>query len=203
MKRVVILFLLAFLTPFFAFTQTQDTFEKISPFYEGLSAIKKGNQWAFINTKGAIIIGFRDDLVTTKTNDGVYPVFRNNRCLIVKEKEHISYFGYIDTVGKTVIEPTFLNAENFQNNVAIVLELKKEIAGYNNVIGKSIVYRTYSEVIINKKGEMIENLTAPKNIVLERKFLLKPPKITSKLLSEQLVAVLNKNKRWMLKRITN
>jgi hypothetical protein len=203
MKKVANLFIVTFLIPFFGFTQTTDTFETISPFHEGFAAVKKGNQWGFINTEGTIVIDFRDDLVTTKTHEGAYPVFKNNRCIIVKKEKKISYFGYIDIAGKTVIAPTFLNAINFQNNVAIVLELKKEIAGYNNVLGKDIVYYTYLEVLINTQGEIKQQLTTPENIVLERKYLPAPPKITSKLLSEKLVKVLNKNRKWTIKKILN
>jgi hypothetical protein len=202
MKKVAILFLITFLTPFFGYTQTLDAFDDISPFYEGFSAVKKGNKWAFINKEGTIVIDFRDDLVATKTNEQEYPIFKNNRCIIIKKEKNISYFGYIDTSGKTVVKPTFLNATNFKNNMAIVLDLKKEVAGYNNVIGKDIVYTTYLEVIINAKGEIKEKLTAPRNVVLAKKFLPIPPKITSKLLSKKLVAVINQNQKWTIKKIT-
>jgi hypothetical protein len=199
MKKVAILLILTFLTPFFGYTQTLDY---VSPFHEGFSAVKKGNQWAFINKEGVIVIDFRDDLVSTKTNEQEYPVFKNNRCIIIKKEKNISYFGYIDTSGKTVIKPTFLNATNFKNNLAIVLDLKKEVAGYNHIIGKDIVYYTYLEVIINAKGEIKEKLTAPKNVVLAKKFLPVSPKITSKLLSKKLVAVINQNQKWTIKKIT-
>ncbi|WP_339885560.1 WG repeat-containing protein [Polaribacter vadi] len=203
MKRVVILFLLTFLTPFIGFTQTSISFDYVSPFYEGFSAVKKGNQWAFINTEGVIVIDFRDDLVSTKINNEEYPIFKNNRCIIVKEENKISYFGYIDSSGKTVINPTFLNATNFQNSIAIVLKLNKEKAGFNNVLGKNIVYYTYLEVITNKEGEIKENLTAPKNVVLSKKNLSKPPKITSKFLSDKLVLILDEHQKWIIKKIAN
>jgi len=203
MKRVVILFLLTFLTPFIGFTQTSISFDYVSPFYEGFSAVKKGNQWAFINTEGVIVIDFRDDLVSTKINNEEYPIFKNNRCIIVKEENKISYFGYIDSSGKTVINPTFLNATNFQNSTAIVLKLNKEKAGFNNVLGKNIVYYTYLEVIINKEGEIKENLTVPKNVVLSKKNLSKPPKITSKFLSDKLVLILYDHQKYIIKKIAN
>ena len=203
MKRVVILFLLTFLTPFIGFTQTSISFDYVSPFYEGFSAVKKGNQWAFINTEGVFVIDFRDDLVSTKINNEEYPIFKNNRCIIVKEENKISYFGYIDSSGKTVINPTFLNATNFQNSIAIVLKLNKEKAGFNNVLGKNIVYYTYLEIITNKEGEIKENLTAPKNVVLSKKNLSKPPKITSKFLSDKLVLILDEHQKWIIKKIAN
>ena len=131
------------------------------------------------------------------------PIFKNNRCIIVKEENKISYFGYIDSSGKTVINPTFLNATNFQNSIAIVLKLNKEKAGFNNVLGKNIVYYTYLEIIINKEGEIKENLTAPKNVVLSKKNLSKPPKITSKFLSDKLVLILDEHQKWIIKKIAN
>ena len=57
-------------------------------------------------------MSFRDDFVTTKSDDDNYPVFKNGIC-------------YIDNSGETVIEPRFLNATNFINKTAIALELKK------------------------------------------------------------------------------
>jgi len=202
MKKVAILFLVIFLIPIFGFTQTTDSFDFVSPFHEGFAAVKKGDQWAFINTEGSIIIDFRDDLATTKMNNKAYPVFKNNRCLILKTVQNISYFGYIDSSGKTVIAPTFLNATNFQNNIAIVLELKKEISGYNNIMAKNIVYYSYLEVIINKEGKIKEPLTAPKKVVLTKEFLPNPPNITSKILSGKLIGVFSK-KKWKIKKITN
>ena len=70
-------------------------------------------------------------------------------------------------------------------------------------MAKNIVYYTYLEVIINTKGEIKKDLTTPKNVVLTKEFLPNSPKITSKILSEKLVGVLNKNQKWTIKKITN
>jgi hypothetical protein len=121
----------------------------------------------------------------------------------LKKQNDISYFGYIDTFGKTVIKPAFLNATNFHNNSAIVLKLNKEKTGYNNILGKNIVYYTYVEVIINASGEIKENLTAPTNIILRKEKLKIPPKITSKFLSEKLISVKNKKGSWTIKKYKN
>ncbi len=202
MKKLAIVLITALLIPVFAFTQTTEEFDLITPYNEGVAAVKKNNQWGFINNIGDVIINFRDDLVLTKTNDGNYPAFKNNRCLISIKKEGISYFGYIDKTGKTVIEPRFLNALNFNNNETIALELIKEKLGENEVLGKNVVNYTYHEVIIDSNGTNIIYLN-PKgvNVVLDNKFLKKPPKITSKFISKDMVAVMSENKKWVIKSI--
>ena len=203
MEKAAFLFFLLLLIPFFGFTQKQDAFDYVSPFHEGFSAVKKGDQWAFINNKGDIVIGFRSDLVSTNMNGEAYPVFQNNRCLIKKNESNISYFGYINASGKTVIKPTFLNATNFKHNMAIVILLAKEKAGYNNIMAKDIVYYTYQEVVINRAGEVKRKLTEPRNIVLMKKFIFPTPKIMSKFRSNRLIIVPDKNQKWTLKKIAS
>lgn len=204
MKKIVLLFVVLFLTPVCIRAQPVENLDFISPFNEGLSAIKKDNQWAFINKEGAIVVNFRNDLVTTKCNDGEYPIFVNNRCLIVKVIGGISYFGYINTNGNVAIEPEYLNASNFIDNEAIVLKLIKEEIGENDVLGKNIVQYKYYDVILDTNGNIKQYLT-PKgfNMVLDKKYLKKPPKITSKRISNNLYAVVNKNKKWTIIKTMN
>ena len=203
-KKANILFIVIVLIPIFGFTQSIESLDYISPIHDGFAAIKKDGQWAFINTNGDIVVGFRNDLVTTKLDQGSYPVFVENRCLIQGKKDGISYFGYIDSSGKTIIEPQFLNATNFNNGNAIVLELVKETTGRNVALEKDIVYYKYFETIIDKNGEIKRYLNPPGvNIVLDREFLREPPKINSKRLSDNLYAILNKNKKWSLITIKN
>lgn len=199
MKKALITLLLI---PVFALTQTLEELDFIAPFNDGVAAIKKDNSWGFINDKGAILINFRDDLVLTETDYGHYPEFNNNRCLISEEKEGILYFGYIDKRGKKVIETKFLNASNFNKNETIALQLIKKELGENDVLGKNVVNYRYYEVIIDTNGT-IKNYLNPKgvNVVLDEKFLKKPPKITSKLISDDLFATLNENNKWVIKSI--
>ena len=204
MKKIVLLFVVLFLTPVYISAQTIENLDFISPINEGLSAIKKDNQWAFINKEGAIVVDFRNDLVTTNCNDGVYPIFVNNRCLIVKVINGISYFGFINANGNVAIEPEYLNASNFIDNEAIVLKLTKEEIGENDVLGKNIVQYKYYEVIIDVNGNIKQYLT-PKgfNIILDKKYLKKPPKINAKRISDNLYAVVNKNKKWTIIKTMN
>jgi len=199
MKKALIALLLI---PVFALAQTLEELDFIAPFNDGVAAIKKDNSWGFINDKGAILINFRDDLVLTETDYGHYPEFNNDRCLISEKKEGILYFGYIDKRGKKVIETKFLNASNFNKNETIALQLIKKELGENDVLGKNVVNYRYYEVIIDTNGA-IKNYLNPKgvNVVLDEKFLKKPPKITSKLISDDLFATLNENNKWVIKSI--
>ena len=201
MKKVIVLFIVITLIPCFGFSQTADKFDYISPFNEGFSAVKKGNQWAFINNQGTIVINFRDDLVLTETDNENYPIFKNGRSIISQEKDGISYFGYIDTSGKTVIEPQYLNATNFDKEFAIVIKIHKNLLGKNDVLNKDVVRYESSEVLIDFSGEISEMLTEAKGVVLSKNYLKNSPKITSKIISENLVVTLGKDNKWEVKRI--
>ena len=197
MKRAVILFLAMLILPITSIAQDIDALDFISPFYDGVAAVKKDNQWAFINNNGDIMVDFRDDLVLTDTDEGRFPIFYNGRCLILHKKEGISYYGYIDITGNTIIEPRFLNATNFSDSKALALEVIKEDAGENVALDKNIVYYKYVEVVINTDGE-VENYINPKGVyvALDKDFLRKPPKITSKRISENLIAKKDENGKW-------
>jgi len=99
MKKLIILWVILIVTPLTIRSQNLGDIDFISPFNDGLSAIEKEGQWAFINREGELIIDYRDDLVLTDFGDESYPVFNSERCLIVKKDEGISYFGYIDKLG--------------------------------------------------------------------------------------------------------
>lgn len=202
MKKTIIMFALLVLIPISSFTQTIEKLDYFSSFNESLAAIKKNNQWAFINKDGDIVINFRNDLLTTKSADGDYPIFKNGRCLIINKRDGISYFGYINTVGKTVVEPQFLNATNFNNNLAIALKLEKEEIGENPALGKKIVYYKYYEVTIDSDGAIKDYLTQKgKNIVLDKDFLSEPPKFKSKTISDNLIAIKDEKGKWTIKKI--
>ncbi|WP_033959096.1 WG repeat-containing protein [Psychroserpens jangbogonensis] len=196
MKKAIILFLVVSI-PFFGFTQLVENIDYISPFHNDIAAVKKDEQWAFINLKGEIIIDYRNDLVMTETADGNFPIFKSDRCLIEDKRDGISYFGYINTCGKMVIEPQFLNATNFNEGSAIVLEVFKEEVARNEALGKSIVYYKYLQGIIDTQGHIKAYLSPERvNVILDKKFLKAPPEITSKYISKDLYAVKSKNNKW-------
>ena len=204
MKKAVILFLVITIIPFFGYAQSIENVDYISPFHNGLAAIEKDGQWAFMNNKGDVVVNFRTDLVLSKSKDKSYPIFYDDRCLIEQKKNGISYFGYINTSGKTIIKPRFLNASNFNNGNALVLELIKENVSKNTALGKNIIYYKYFEVIIESNGEVKHYLNpSGVNVVLDRDFLKKPPEITSKRISDTLYAIKNKNKKWTVISINN
>lgn len=142
-----------------------------------------------------------DDLVPTKTDSTNYPIFSDERCLINNEKDGIAYLGYIDKSGKTVIEPQFLNAANFKEGAAIVLKLVKENLGSNELM-KNVVSYHYFEVVIDKDGEIDQYLSEdPIHITLSKEKIKEPPVITSRIISDNLMATKNNNKKWTVKRI--
>lgn len=200
MKKRAILFVAIILLPFLGFSQTIEDIDYISPFNEGLAAIKKGKQWAFIDNQGTIVIDFRDNVKTSKVDNENYPIFKNNRCLITQKKDGISYFGFMDKTGNTVIKPQFLNATNFNNNVAITLKLVKDTIGYNNILKKPIVDYKYFVVVINTKGMVTHYLSGPFHIEFSKDHIKQPPKITSKLISDNTFATWTKDKKWVIKK---
>lgn len=201
MKKIII-FTLLVLISVSSLSQTLENLDYISSFNDDVAAIKKDGQWAFINNDGDIVVSYSNDLVTTKSSDGDYPIFKDGRCLIVNKKEGISYFGYINTFGETVIEPQFLNALNFDNNLATVLKLKKEIVGRNTALDKNVLYYKYFEVTIDTNGNVKNYLTQKGvNIVLDKDFMSEPPKFTSKQISDNLVAIKNEKGKWTIKKI--
>ncbi|MEH6765150.1 MULTISPECIES: WG repeat-containing protein [Aequorivita] len=199
MKKIVITLLLL---PLLGFAQTIENIDYISPFHEGLAAIKKGEKWAFINQEAKIVVDFRDDLVLTKTDDASYPIFSNERCLIAHQKSDVLYYGYIDRTGNPIIQPQFLNATNFEGDKALALKVEKEIIGYNDIFKKDVVSYHYFEVVIDKEGKTIEHLTQLAiHVSPKGKKDKNPPAITSKLISRSLVMVGDENKKWSLKKI--
>jgi hypothetical protein len=201
MKKVIVLLVALMTIPIIGFAQNLDQLGYISPFNDGLAAIKKGNQWAFINTEGTIVINFRNDLVPTEIGNNSYPVFNSDRCLITQKRDGISYFGYINENGKTIIKPQFLNATPFNDSKAIVLKLVKTELGKNEILDKRIVYYDYFEVVINDLEDVLHYISEPNHIALSREYIRRPPEITSKLISTNLVATLTTDRKWVIQKI--
>ena len=199
MKKFVIALLLI---PYLGIAQTLENLDYISPFNDGVAAIKKENEWGFIDQEGKLIVDFRNDLVVNKTDNANYPIFEDDRCLIAHHKDGVLYYGYINKEGKTVIAPQFLNATNFNNKKAIALKVHKETIGYNDIFKKDVVSYHYFEVVIDKTGTTMDHLTqlalhvSPQNIKNSG-----APTITSKFISANLVAVKGNNSKWQIRKI--
>lgn len=190
MKNLVVL-IICLVMQLFGYAQIIEKVDDISPFCEEFSAIKKGNQWAFINSKGEKVIDFRDDLVCCKYKTGIisdtYPVFSEGRCLIRNLIDGVYYYGYIDKNGKEIIEPQYLNASNFKDGYAIVIIVEKEIVGFNKVLGRNVVSNTLKEYIIDTSGKTIKLLDNARNYVKSKNKT--PPIFYSKFLAPHLIAV--------------
>ncbi len=199
MKKLLIL-LVCFSVYTGVFAQTLSDIDEVYPFHGDFAAIKKANQWAFINKEGKKIIDFRTDLVLTNRLNSLnqttsYPVFNDGRCLIRKLMGDTYYYGFINEKGIEVIKPQFLNATNFSNGYAIVVTTTKDSIGFNVVLNKAVVSNIFEEYVINTSGELVKYLYNPrKNVPANYKGGV--PIIESKFIAPNLVAVKTKNKKW-------
>ena len=202
MKKAAILLSIIVLFPIISHAQNSEGLTFISPFHDGVAAVKKGNQWAFINADGTIVVDFRADLISTTSGDGTYPIFNSDRCLIKQVIDGIPYYGYIDKTGAVSIKPQFLNATNFNTNSAIALKLIKADLGENGLVGKDVYIYKYFETTIDVSGEIETVLTEEETIGLIPKNFRTPLTITSKFISDHLIATKSKsNNLWYLKKI--
>lgn len=195
MKRIVIL-IICFSVYLVGYSQAQRDMDEVSPFHEELAAIKNGKQWAFINKSGERVIDFRDDLVPSKStrNTSYYPIFVEGKCLIKKIKDGISYYGYINTKGSTVIEPQFLNASNFVNGYAIIIKLEKREMGDNSLLGKPLTSKRLEEYAIDATGKIVKYLENSRGYLASNG--KKTPKFRAKFIAPRLIAVKNKKGKW-------
>ena len=178
MKRSIYFIFITFMVVHLTVAQNVKDVDFISAMHNDMAAVKKGSQWGFINSKGQMVVNFRDDLFVTTNKNGNYPVFEDGRCLIIQKKDGINYFGYIDTSGKTVIEPDYLNATNFDNNLAIVLLLKRTELSPNSALNKPVVSYDYHEVVIDISGKVVTYLSEePTHINLSPTTIKKSPPI--------------------------
>lgn len=180
-----------------AFSQILSDLDEIYPFHGDFAAIKKANQWSFIDKEGKKTIDFRTDLVlTNKLNSSnqiiSYPVFNDGRCLIRKLKGNTYYYGFINEKGDEVIKPQFLNATNFSNGHAIVVLSSKDSIGFNYVLKKAIVSNIIEEYVIDTSGELVKYLYNPRKNA-PANYKNGTAIIESKFITPKMVAVKNQN----------
>ena len=174
--------------------------DEVRPFSEGLAAVRKGNQWGFIDAEGQLVIDFRSDLVwnteadSTKTDiTGIrYPKFLDGLCMNSElTAEGIPLYGFIDAKGNQVIQPEFVNINQFKNHRTIGIYAKKTFRGQNE-IKLGVFDYSFIEVLINTKGEILWPILERDHILMSpRRFEL--PLLRSRMLSEHLIAT---KKRW-------
>ncbi len=179
------------------FSQILDNVDYIAPEKDGVIAIKKGANWSFIDATAHTLIDFRSDLVVMSNSDGDYPIFVNDRCLIKKQVDGLYMYGFIDKSGKEVIPPQFLLATSFRDGKAIILKKVTEKVGENTVLGKNVVSSKLEEYVIDTSGKTVKYLSSrhyvPKSIGAKSQL-----KISSKFITNNLVAVKDRNSKWSL-----
>ncbi|PRX44075.1 WG repeat-containing protein [Salegentibacter salegens] len=207
MKNLIIGILLSI--PFVLFAQETKEFDFVSNQEDGFSTVRQGGNWGFINTSGELLFELRNDLVTTDNPKsgkiGVagikYPQLKDERAIISKKKDGVNYYGFINTEGKTVIEPEFLNVSNFSNGKALALKLEEERLGKNQLLGKGVISYKYDVVLIDKAGEVVTYLEGPFPVAVSKKKLREAPAINAKWLGEKVVSVKGPNGKWKIHKL--
>lgn len=98
----------------------------------GLSAVRKGTKWGFINLKRKVVIDFQFDGVTDFSDDGLAGVNKDGKR------------GYIDITGKPVIDFQFDQVWGFYKGYGTVLKNKK--LGVIDKTGKIVVDFIYDGI---------------------------------------------------------
>jgi hypothetical protein len=195
--------------PFITFSQVLEDLDIIAPYNEGLAAVKKGDQWGFIDEKGNLVIDFRDDLVwnekAIETNTDItgirYPQFKNGRCLIreLLKDEEIYVYGFMDTSGNTVIKPEYLNVTQFDQGYAIGILMTKTLRGKNEFQLDIFQYR-FSEVILNTSGEVMRLITLRDHIQMSKKRYTLPD-LRARLVNPELLMIMNEKNKWEVRKL--
>ncbi|WP_037321094.1 WG repeat-containing protein [Salegentibacter sp. Hel_I_6] len=207
MKNLIVGILLSI--PFVLMAQQQKEFDFVANQENGFTAVKEGERWGFLDANGDMVVKLRSDLVTNEKpksgNIGVagikYPKFQEERVIIRKQQDGVNYYGFINTEGKTVVEPEFLNLTNFSNGKALALKLEEERLGKNQLLGKGVISYKYDVVLIDKKGEVLKYLEGPFPVSLSKQKLREAPKIEAKWLGEKTLSVKAPNKKWRIHKL--
>ena len=196
--RFLLVFTFCIGLSFFGFSQIASDLEEVNLFKGDLTAVKKSDNWGFINKEGTIVVDFRNDLVLSETKDGSswMPAFYNNRCLFRTQVDDVFYYGYINNLGEEALPPVYLNASNFKEGYAIVSMLEIDSIGYNKVLKKNISSKRIEEYVIDTSGKIVKYLENPIKCNPEMMKLKTPPKLHSKFIGPHMVAVLKKDNKW-------
>ena len=202
MKKICLL-LLGFMVFYPAHSQFMKNLDDVGTFNEGLLAIKKGDQWGFIDKQGTIVIQFRDDLVPSKVSRDdatMAPIFQNGRALVRRTEDDITYYGYIDKSGREVIPKDYVNASSFKNKFAVVMSYTKEVVGKNKLLGKDVVNYEIEEFVIDLNGKAMTPMLNPRHYVPDKMKSGKSPNLTAFLIGERMVAVKTAEEKWEIYR---
>ena len=209
MKKLLFAFVLL-LIPLIGFSQVIKDLDLIAPYNEGYAAVRKNNQWGFINKQGELVTPFRSDLIfnenpSASTDLGVatikFPQMANGRSIIKAVKNKVPLYGFIDPTGRIVIEPEFLNVSHFQNGYALALKVDEEKLGVNPLLGKGMLAYKYDVVLIDSAGAVKQYLAGPFPVSVSKEKLRTAPPIRARFLSENLLSVQGPNKLWEVHKI--
>ncbi len=207
MKRVYTYLLTLLALPFFAFTQALEGIDEVAPFSEGLAAVRKGNQWGFINEEGTLKIDFREDIYWNRevkqTDTGIksvaYPQFKDGKCIVKKMEDEIAVFGFIDKKGELVIEHQFLNVLPFKDGYTTGVLIDKVFRGKNE-FNLNIYEYKFHNVLVKADGEIIEFFGRRYNIQMSpRRYEL--PAIQVKVIAPNLISVFTKDQGWKVQKL--
>lgn len=196
--KTLILFVLSFFICTAVNSQLIQNLNQVENYSEGLSAIKKGEQWAFMDEDGNIVIDYRNDLASIKDKDGqiVPPMFHNGRALIMKTVDNVKVYGYIDTSGNEVINCEFVSATPFSNGYAIVMIYYKEVVGKNKLLGKDVVSYQTEEFVIDINGKAMTPSLNKRIFAPQKMKSGEQPEFSIKFIGERIIAVESENQKW-------
>ena len=196
--KTLILFVLSFFICTAVNSQLIQNLDQVGNYSEGLSAIKKGEQWAFMDEDGNIVIDYRNDLASIKDKDGqiVPPMFHNGRALIMKTVDNVKVYGYIDTSGNEVINCEFVSATPFSNGYAIVMIYYKEVVGKNKLLGKDVVSYQTEEFVIDINGKAMTPSLNKRIFAPQKMKSVEQPEFSIKFIGERIIAVESENQKW-------
>jgi hypothetical protein len=209
MKQNILFLIAVLILPVAVFSQNMKNIDEITPFSEGLAAVRKGDTWGFINEEGTLVIDFRSDLHWNKNADtsksdvsGVqYPIFKEGRCLITKKVEDgVPLYGFIDTEGNTVIEPQFLNVYPFKDDYTTAVLFDKTLKGENEFKLKIYEFKFF-DVLLDTSGKIDEYFESRQNIQMTKK-RYERPFIGAKKLKGDLAAVYIKDQGWEIRKLS-
>lgn len=217
MKPTLLLLAVLLAIPFAGNTQSIKTLNKplmegldeVTPFHDGLAAVRKGSQWGFIDRKGNLVIDFRDDLVWKENaapdaqgvNAIPYPRFRDGRCLFqAAGDDGIPVYGFIDKEGKTAISPEYLNLTEFKDGYAVGIFVKKTFRGKNK-FQLNIFDYSFMEAVLNPKGEIVWPVGERQNILMQKR-RYEMPALNARLTGNGLLVVKSEDGKWEIRRMT-
>ena len=163
-------------------------YEYAGSFQDGVAVAKKDGKWTLIDTKGKEISDkfvdikidgngryLRGDVIVAAKEDGKYQMFNDDGkqankftasnmdiCmsdgLIAFEKD--GKWGFVNTAGKTVIEPTYENAKSFSKGLAAVCKNGKW--GFINNSNELVIdYQFAGADYFNSNGSCMVRYDAP------------------------------------------